>query len=599
MNTLINLHSLVDVPQESLIIPLQDQVDVLNRMKKGVSDSLDNEGNYIPSGFPPNQYQINFYEHLIGTNLNLGLDAKAGTGKTTTIESAIRLIRVEKGKKALFLAFNHSIASELKSRFAEKGYNVDVATVHSKGYQAVRNAMDKKASEQGLSASQRRELKSLKVDGSYFKMYIRTNLQTQYEDGDNIKYTYDEINEKFSHIEKFDALQYVNTIVRLGDLGRMFLTSKEEGLTLLSDKYSLDLQADEIQQAAKFLKNYTLEFFSFIPEINGEKQSIDFTDMIWLPNVGAITQNWTSQQYDYVFVDEAQDLSNAQRTLVTKFVKNSGRLIFVGDPNQAIYGFAGADSTSFEKLTKLPNVKILPLNLCYRCGEDIIKLAQKYVPSIESHSCTGKGEVIYGGLIEMLKEGDIVISRLTSPLVSLCLFLIRNRIQATVLGSNIGENLISTVRMSKKKKVDELMEHFWDKYDRLILKLVRTNKADSEEEAMELPAACILEDTIETLQAIASDHIKTTSSLSSEIRRIFSEEEAPITLMTAHRSKGLEADRVFILDWEEHFPHPMAKTPDEKKQEANLQYVAITRAKKTLVFIETPEYWDEVTPPKL
>jgi len=143
------------------------------------------------------------------------------------------------------------------------------------------------------------------------------------------------------------------------------------------------------------------------------------------------------------------------------------------------------------------------------------------------------------------------------------------------------------------------MEHLWDKYDRLILKLVRTNKADSEEEAMELPAACILEDTIETLQAIASDHIKTTSSLISEIRRIFSEEEAPITLMTAHRSKGLEADRVFILDWEEHFPHPMAKTPDEKKQEANLQYVAITRAKKTLVFIETPEYWDEVTPPKL
>lgn len=592
--------SLSDVAVGNLQTPTPEQVQVLERMKQGLSDTPDGNGSFVPAGFPPNDYQLAFFEHLIGTTFNLGLDAKAGTGKTSTIEAAVRLIKVLTGKKALFLAFNRTIAAELKKRFAEAGYKVDVATVHSAGFRAVKFALKQKAKANGMSATELKNLQLVDLDSSYFKMYVRTNLQTQYKDEEGEeKFNYDELVEKFSHLEEFDAYQYTRTIIRLAELGRMFLTSKEEGLTELVGKYALDLQADEVAQAAKFIKEYTLEFFNYMPS-KGSTVKIDYTDMIWLPNVGAAMKNWRFQTYDFVFVDEAQDLSNAQRSLVTKFVKPSGgRLIFVGDPNQAIYGFAGADSQSYEKLTTLPNVKVLPLNLCYRCGSEIINVAKRFVPSIEAHNSTGKGEV-RKGLVSEIKRGDLIIGRMTAPLVSLCMFFIRNKIQATVLGSNIGENLISTIRSARKRNVSDLMEKLWAKYDKTCERLVAMNKADDIEDAMNHPTAATLHDTIETIQVIASESaVKTVQALINEVKRIFSEQEAPITLMTAHRSKGLESDNVHILDWEDTFPHPMAKTPDERQQETNLQYVAVTRAKKKLSFIYTPEFWDDVKAPKI
>ena len=54
-----------------------------------------------------------------------------------------------------------------------------------------------------------------------------------------------------------------------------------------------------------------------------------------------------------------------------------------------------------------------------------------------------------------------------------------------------------------------------------------------------------------------------------------------ITLTTAHRSKGLEFDRVIILDID-NFKPDKAKNPAEKQQEQNAIYVAFTRAKHSL-----------------
>jgi superfamily I DNA/RNA helicase len=57
-----------------------------------------------------------------------------------------------------------------------------------------------------------------------------------------------------------------------------------------------------------------------------------------------------------------------------------------------------------------------------------------------------------------------------------------------------------------------------------------------------------------------------------------------VLLSTIHRAKGLEADTVWFLE-PQLVPHPMAKRPDEKKQEMNLKFVAETRHKKRLVYI--------------
>ncbi len=60
-----------------------------------------------------------------------------------------------------------------------------------------------------------------------------------------------------------------------------------------------------------------------------------------------------------------------------------------------------------------------------------------------------------------------------------------------------------------------------------------------------------------------------------------------VQFMTAHRSKGLEFERVYIIDTD-LFPHPLAKSDKQKIQEDNLMYVAITRAIQQLTFIGAP-----------
>ena len=97
-------------PKNSVIpaSPTEKQKGTLEKMKNGVF------------GFAPNAYQLKFYEKLIGTKNNIGINAKAGTGKTTTIIDAIRLLE---GKKVLFLAFNKSIATELQEKFSSLNFN--------------------------------------------------------------------------------------------------------------------------------------------------------------------------------------------------------------------------------------------------------------------------------------------------------------------------------------------------------------------------------------------------------------------------------------------------------------------------------------------
>jgi superfamily I DNA/RNA helicase len=82
--------------------------------------------------------------------------------------------------------------------------------------------------------------------------------------------------------------------------------------------------------------------------------------------------------------------------------------------------------------------------------------------------------------------------------------------------------------------------------------------------------------------------IRDTTQLKSYISRIFSDEniENAVMLSTAHKSKGLEANRVIILLPDKlplKFPHQQEW---QLTQETNLKYVAITRARKELIFVD-------------
>lgn len=97
--------------------------------------------------------------------------------------------------------------------------------------------------------------------------------------------------------------------------------------------------------------------------------------MIWLPNVLYLKP--LGLLYDYIMVDECQDMNRAERQLLLKCFKMGTRMISVGDSQQMLYSFAGGDPESFQALKSMPNTICLPLSISYRCAQNIVRYAQK------------------------------------------------------------------------------------------------------------------------------------------------------------------------------------------------------------------------------
>lgn len=95
-----------------------------------------------------------------------------------------------------------------------------------------------------------------------------------------------------------------------------------------------------------------------------------------------------------------------------------------------------------------------------------------------------------------------------------------------------------------------------------------------------------MQDKADTL-VIFLEQSSTIIEATDKINTLFSNNNGTgIVLSTIHKAKGLEATKVFIL-CPELLPHPMAKSAWQQDQEANLKYVAITRAREHLVYVLT------------
>jgi DNA helicase II / ATP-dependent DNA helicase PcrA len=93
---------------------------------------------------------------------------------------------------------------------------------------------------------------------------------------------------------------------------------------------------------------------------------------------------------------------------------------------------------------------------------------------------------------------------------------------------------------------------------------------------------------------LSRDQAPTLAALEERIARTFKEDEtAGVVLSTVHRAKGREANRVLIL-YPELMPGAYAKTPEAIRGEECVQFVALTRSKRDLVFVEAPPRADRV-----
>lgn len=491
----------------------------------------------------PSKYQNNIFKFIKSGKGNCIIQAVAGSGKTTTIIHSTKLIPQD--KDSLFVAFNKAIADELKTRLPS---NIKSSTLHSLGLSMFQP-----------NTNVRPEIK-------YDKLQNTINAILK-ENG------FEEDSEEFNCYSYF--LKRVTPLVK----ATLTKTNFSELDALLS-QYNIDWEVDD-----KSIR--LLEKVLFACKQN--TKFIDFDDMIWIP----IVNNFYSKTYNYVFIDETQDLNKSQLELIKKVCNKDTRVIAVGDRKQSIYAFRGANTNSMDDVKEFFEAVELPLSICYRCAKNVVKLAQTIVPNIEYSEDKEDGIVNwidYNSIIKKAKDGDLILCRTNAPLVKVAFSLIREGKKAVIRGRDIGKNLIKIIDRYDCNNLNDLIEKI-NNYKNLQdekLMLIEAGKYDKNKKAQLM----MLVDSCDTITIIASE-VNNIEELKLKIESIFSDDRVGIVCSSVHKAKGLEANNVFIINWD-MMPHPMAKTDEEVEQEYNIKYVAVTRAKKELYLLHNIDNEEEV-----
>jgi superfamily I DNA/RNA helicase len=378
-----------------------------------------------------------------------------------------------------------------------------------------------------------------------------------------------------SHLLEEDIRRYSTPLKRLIGFAKanampLLLADTSENWAQLAETIGLELEDEEATPQRLY------ELASKILRANNAiTNKVDFDDMLTFP----LLLSTPLQKFDWVFVDEAQDLSPVQHALLKRMTTTHSRVVAVGDSHQAIYAFRGAMNDSMDRLKEAFHAVSLPLSISYRCATRIVEEAQVYVPQIEASPTAPEGEVrtLDKWSTESFFSEDGIICRNVKPLVALAYKLIAARVPCRILGRDIGQGLLALVR---KWKSARSIGEFRAKLDRWY-----RQEADKAERAKQDAKLQSIEDRYETL-CLISEHLgdeEPLSTLITEIEGLFTDNGVgKLTLCTVHKSKGLEFPRCFLLDSDKLMPSKFAKTDSAKQQELNLIYVAITRAKETL-----------------
>jgi superfamily I DNA/RNA helicase len=494
--------------------------------------------------------QLAIFNHCQTTGKSLNVQARAGTGKTAT---AVEIARRIPGR-TLLCAFNKSIADELAAKVASNP-RATAQTLHSLGFKLYREIR------------QRAEVDSHKVPSLSRKLY-----------------PWDK--------KVAGAITDAVGFAKLQGLGLTGCPSPDDeaAWTEIFDEYELwddipgGLSPERVLgDAIRVFKESTAMCESVANPV------IDFNDMIYAPLLMGM---WKPQRYDTVILDEAQDTSETRRRLAQSVLVDGGRFIAVGDNFQCIYGFAGATHNAMDLIKEQFDSVELPLTTTFRCPKSVVEEAKKLVPDYEAAEGNQEGKVStvehteFWGMAGSLNHHDVILCRNTRPLVGIAKRLRADGIPCVVEGMN-GKAIIS---LMLKWGEDMTWGAYCLRLEEYVTKEVEKLMAKGKEEKAEY-----IQEKAAIIHDLADNPTPDTKlrSVVSQAERMFGMQNGQqagdvLKLSTVHRSKGREWDRVVLIGRNRYMPSKYAKTDEDKQSERNVEYVAITRAKRELVQVEVP-----------
>jgi superfamily I DNA/RNA helicase len=464
-------------------------------------------------------------------------------------------------------------------------------------------------------------------------------------------------------VSTFHAFGYSIINEYLNNIGRrknFSIINEDDKRIILQLKFGRDKKqvkkiSDCITKAKQNLKTSdeinekeTSEIFKKYEEILKEQNLFDLDDLIYQP-VKIFEKHpeiltLYRKKYQWIMIDEYQDINYAQYYMIRKLMlENDSNLCVIGDPNQGIYGFRGADVKFINQfIDDYPKAVLYQLKKSYRCPENVLKASmnviqedseKEFIEGIESglkvkisENSSDKSEAEYvartiermmGGLRFFSIDSQITEGNEDADIKSLSDFVVLCRIKTqmkvlekafkdhSIPYQKIGteslfnqepiKSIIEIINFLRNPDQTYLKEKLYKKVKNIDFKKLKSKISNEsvKEEVIEIIDNYFKEEKdkeeIKKLITFAgnfgnnTDEFLKNIALGTEVD-VFQQNLEKVTLMTIHAVKGLEFQCVFIVGCEEGLlPYSLFESQvSDYDEEKRLLYVGMTRAKKFL-----------------
>ena len=300
------------------------------------------------------------------------------------------------------------------------------------------------------------------------------------------------ISQQFAIYDVQDQLDLIKVILKEKNITKDLVTPNQARNQISYLKNKMIMPEAQSRKARTIIEKKIVEIYSSYQKALRDNDALDFDDLLLLP-IELFEKNPKilakyQRKWKYILVDEYQDTNRPQFYLLTKLAQKNEQICVVGDDDQSIYGWRGADVTNildFEKF--FPSCRIFTLEKNYRSTQQILDAATAVVTHNDKRAKkeliaeNGDGELL--GLFETrdeLEEADAIISALEKEIklnkrtFSNFAVLYRTNAQSRALEDSfrrmgIPYNLVGSVRFYDRKEVKDVIA-----YLRLVINLKDT-----------------------------------------------------------------------------------------------------------------------------
>ena len=454
--------------------------------------------------------------------INLAL-AVPGSGKTTVLVE--RAQRLEKEGKVLVLTFSKRATEDITKRLVFTEKDCRIQTIHSWCLDVLTSAWD--------------DLGRFFGSTEWPDAPIVLDEEEEYKFLE--KHFPDEKNQKiFESIKKF----------------RMFGIPPEQAYNLSNQGVSLGKTETK-----------DLQFWKEYESFRQLKGLVTFDDMPHYAKQAFLVSAAARKHldWDHFLLDEAQDTSVSQWDAISSLTMNVKTALFVGDANQRIYGWRGADGSIMTKVERMKESTIYTLSQSFRSSQEVANLANNLVGDKKTKIYTEKvgGSISTNGfetiedevahVINNLQPDSVILARTNSYLEPFERELIRRNIPYSGAGFYKSDHIKGLVSLLEKDPTVLIAKT-------LFLDNERFSKIHRQD--FELAFELIDSVGVEEFLKRARPQSTTTST---------------VTLLTGHGAKGLEWNNVFVVGVSAGvIPHRLSS---DQLEERNILYVMVSRAR--------------------